>query len=134
MTTLAAALLTSTLWAASQAERQAPPSAFMPVLAPIESIADDVAIDLVFLGFGAGGDLITTSRGIRRGCVEGNKYGPDMEARVGLKFGTAALRASSTYLLRRVGKKKLADFGRYLGAAYDVYAMVHNEMTNCGSK
>lgn len=92
----------------------------------VEKIANPLATDLAFIGVGLSLDLYTTSGGIRRGCYEANPLGPDAEARVALKIGTATLRASTAFVLRRYGRHKAANVLRYVGGAVDVGLAVNN--------
>jgi hypothetical protein len=121
------AVLASSLWIASQADRPVPQTAFVT---PYEKIADAVATDLVFLGIGGGLDLMSTSRAIKRGCYESNPAGHDSEARTALKMGTLAIRGGLTYVLRRTGRKTMANVARYVGAAADLGFSISNE--RCG--
>ena len=96
------------------------------LVAPVEVIADAVAIDLVMIGVGTGADFVMTDLCLNKGGRELNPLGQRSDGRIGLKIGAAFLRGGVAYALRRTGHKGTANVFRWLGAAWDGGVTVHN--------
>lgn len=116
--------LSSSLWLSAQAAGDRPD--VPQLVAPVESIADAVALDLVMIGVGTGSDLIATDLCLNKGGRELNPLGQRSDGRIGLKIGAAFIRGGVAYALRRTRHRTTANVFRWLGAAWDGGVTVHN--------
>lgn len=95
----------------------------------LERIADAFAVDLVFLGAGVSGDLLSTAafrHYCPTRCREGNALVFSPDALVPLKLGSATAVGGAQYLLRRKGKGKLATALRWTYLAVNVGLTINN--------
>jgi hypothetical protein len=94
------------------------------------AVADHTADHLAWIGVTLSADLLSTSWGLHRcpTCYEGG-FGPDAEARIALKMGTAAGIGWSCYKLERWGHRNWALAMRWIYVG-GTWVLVANNVTH----
>lgn len=95
---------------------------------PVEQLADPFSRDLLWIGFGASADLLSTSAALHwcQTCAESNPLGWDAEARIALKLGLSTAGGTTCYWLRRHGHGKAATITRWLIFSIQAAATANN--------
>lgn len=122
---LAEALLSATLWQASQ-NAGARPDVALAVVVPVEKIADDFGRDLAWVIGSHAADLYSTAWALHRGAKEVNPLGPDAESRIALKMAGSATTGLTLWKLRRDGHGKTATIVRWLYVGLNGALVVNN--------
>lgn len=83
--------------------------------APLESIADDLVADGIWIGLASAADLGSTAYALRNcaACYELNPLTPDVESRIAIKAAMYPAAMGISYWMRRKGWKSQANGFRW---------------------